>query len=208
MISISIIDNDMQFLNSSMEYLQRFSNLDFKVVYTSRDYRNNTAGLGEIDVLLIDQNALELKEIEYLKNTQPNCRLIILSNTLNSIQIIPALKLGVSGYILKTSKYHELYEAAMIAYSGGSILGPHVAKIVIDSIKNRTSNPDWKILSKREQEFAIELLKGATYNQISNKLFVSLSTVSFHLQNIYLKLNIKSKAEFISKYHSSIAQIN
>jgi DNA-binding CsgD family transcriptional regulator len=59
-----------------------------------------------------------------------------------------------------------------------------------------------KALSRRELDVFMLLLKGFTNHKIAEHLFVSVNTVKFHLQNIYVKLDVKTRAEavlFISK---------
>ncbi len=53
-------------------------------------------------------------------------------------------------------------------------------------------------LSKREQEVAELLMKGKTYNVISEELFISVPTVKTHVTNIYGKCKVKNRAELIS----------
>lgn len=51
-------------------------------------------------------------------------------------------------------------------------------------------------LSGREKEIAMLLVKGRTYNQISEELYISVPTVKTHTSNIYRKFGVKSRAEF------------
>jgi DNA-binding CsgD family transcriptional regulator len=52
-------------------------------------------------------------------------------------------------------------------------------------------------LTKREKEVAMEICNGLKYEEIANKLFVSLSAVKKHAYNIYRKLGIKNNRELI-----------
>ncbi len=52
-------------------------------------------------------------------------------------------------------------------------------------------------LTEREKEIAQLLLKGKTYKQISETLFISLPTVKTHTSNLYKKLDVKNKHELI-----------
>lgn len=61
-------------------------------------------------------------------------------------------------------------------------------------------NPALSVLSAREREIADLLLKGASYQQIASELFISLSTVRNHVQNIFKKLGIKSQRQLMSLY--------
>ncbi len=59
-----------------------------------------------------------------------------------------------------------------------------------------------KALSSRELDVFMLLLKGFSNHKIAEQLFVSVNTVKFHLQNIYVKLDVKNRAEavlFVSK---------
>lgn len=55
------------------------------------------------------------------------------------------------------------------------------------------------VLTERENQIMQLLLKGYTYRLIAAKLFLCESTVKTHIQNIYYKLNVKSKTELIQK---------
>jgi len=53
-------------------------------------------------------------------------------------------------------------------------------------------------LTKREQEVATLLLKGHTYKQIAEQLFVSIPTVKTHTYNIYKKCKVHSRIELVT----------
>jgi ATP/maltotriose-dependent transcriptional regulator MalT len=54
-----------------------------------------------------------------------------------------------------------------------------------------------KVLSSRELDVFMLLLKGFSNHKIAEQLFVSVNTVKFHLQNIYVKLDVKNRAEAV-----------
>ena len=54
-------------------------------------------------------------------------------------------------------------------------------------------------LSKRETEILIQLSKGLNYNDISENLIISPSTVRKHIENIYKKLQVHNKLEAVQK---------
>lgn len=201
MISIGLIDEDHHFLNYNINYLSRFKNLELKFGYSSiKDYSNNSKKIEEVDILLIDHKFIKSGEIQCSPKNS-NRKIILLSNKLIRADLVSAIKCGISGYMIKTCNPHELYNAIVTVFSGGCVLDPNSTKIIMDTMRKNDSHSDWQILSRREREFAIEAFKGASYQQIADDLCVSISTVSFHLQNIYSKLNVKSKSEFFSKYY-------
>jgi DNA-binding CsgD family transcriptional regulator len=68
--------------------------------------------------------------------------------------------------------------------------------------KNRLSQVNYnksglKLLTKRENEVAMEICNGLKYEDIANKLFISLSAVKKHAYNIYRKLGIKNNRELM-----------
>lgn len=54
-------------------------------------------------------------------------------------------------------------------------------------------------LSQREQEILQLLCSGASNREISEKLFLSENTVKFHLKNLYVKMDVKNRAQAILK---------
>lgn len=55
------------------------------------------------------------------------------------------------------------------------------------------------ILTKQEQKICEQLCKGKTYQQIAENEFVSINTVRFHVKNLYLKFEVKGRAELVGK---------
>lgn len=67
--------------------------------------------------------------------------------------------------------------------------------------KTKESNDNFQIshiLTQRENEIASLLLHGRTYKMIAEELYLSENTVKTHIKNIYSKLNVSSKTEFIN----------
>jgi len=79
-----------------------------------------------------------------------------------------------------------------------------VAAMKIDKMKTNISfsqiNLDQYLLSDREKEILVLLLKGVNSKDISSKIFISTNTVKYHLKNIFSKLDVHSKTELMSKF--------
>ncbi|TWH56993.1 Response regulator containing a CheY-like receiver domain and an HTH DNA-binding domain [Desulfitobacterium sp. LBE] len=85
-----------------------------------------------------------------------------------------------------------------------SIVHPHIQNLLRNSFvavtrgTSHPKNPDSKsLLTKREHEIAELLYKGVSPINISNQLFISLSTTYRHIANIHAKLNVSSRQELI-----------
>jgi len=60
--------------------------------------------------------------------------------------------------------------------------------------------PELSQLSTREMEVFSFLLTDRTLSEIANELYISYSSVHFHCKNIYRKLNIANRKQFLIKY--------
>ena len=128
-----------------------------------------------------------------------------------SFGIITGLTLCVLKFI---EYYYFSYKISMDIYIGiiavffmsfGIFLGikynnrrktEEIKKIVNESYV--LSNPDIDLTS-RELEILHIISKGYSNQEIADKLFVSLSTVKTHINNIYSKLNVKRRTQAVSK---------
>ena len=70
-----------------------------------------------------------------------------------------------------------------------------ITKIVISMFQRKSR----EFFSERENQVIDYLCQGATYKTIADKLFVTASAINFHIQNIYLKLDVNSKSEALIK---------
>jgi DNA-binding NarL/FixJ family response regulator len=77
----------------------------------------------------------------------------------------------------------------------GAAMSNDIVKKIIHNFHKKT----FAFFSERENQIVDYLCQGATYKMIAQKLFVTPSAVNFHIQNIYLKLDVNSKSEALSK---------
>lgn len=120
----------------------------------------------------------------------------ILIGTLNDFETIKnVFREGANGYLTKPLTKERIIKALESVKNDGAALTDDVAKKVISIFRKKKY--EW--FSKRENQIVEYLSQGDTYKTIAEKLFVSPSTVNFHIQNIYLKLNVNSKSEALEK---------
>jgi DNA-binding CsgD family transcriptional regulator len=115
--------------------------------------------------------------------------------------------------LLILSLLNYLVPISKISFFDKSIILPFVCMILCvekltDDIRRLTllsgnkKYSDDKIssfnISPRENEVLNLLVKGLSYKEIAEKLFISLPTVKTHVSNIYQKMNIKNKIELIN----------
>ena len=100
------------------------------------------------------------------------------------------------GYLLKNVSADELANAIRAAHAGRPTLAPEAAEVLIRAATH-PADPD-PGLTERELEILQLMVDGLTNPEIAKKLFVSRSTVKFHISNILMKLGAASRTEAVS----------
>ena len=70
---------------------------------------------------------------------------------------------------------------------------------MIGYFKPKPHNKKESALTDKEKEVVVGLVDGLSYQQIADRLFISVETIRSHIKNIYKKLHVHSKAEVIKK---------
>lgn len=115
-------------------------------------------------------------------------------------RIFAALCAGAIGYLLKNTQPTRLLEALREVQAGGAPMSPEVARRVITLFQNFTppQNATYQ-LTPQEKELLKLLVEGHSYKTAAYHLKISIHTVSFHLRNVYEKLQVHSKSEAVAK---------
>ena len=138
--------------------------------------------------------------IDRFRRIFPETPIIALTIYDNDEQIFNALCRGANGYLLKNTPPARLLEALVEAASGGSPMSPAIAARVVNLF--RTFRPpehaDYRLTSQ-ETELLKLLIEGHHKKTAAREMKISIHTVSFHLKNIYEKLQVHSKTEAVAK---------
>lgn len=142
-----------------------------------------------------------LSATRLIKELHPDVKILLLSQHENREYILPALKMGASGYVLKRAAADELIQAVKSIHAGKSYLDPDVANIVVNDYRCQKTGTDdsYDGLTEREREILLYLARGRTNREIAEILCISLKTVDFHKGNLMRKLEIHNRVE-LTKY--------
>lgn len=165
------------------------------------------------DAVLMDIAMPRMNGIEAtteLKKRHPNLPILILSMYDSEEYVLPILKAGAAGYVLKRAAAQELVSALKAVVAGQVILHPDVARTVMENLHQGQGggqtpapaerheggmHPALEQLTDREREVLTHIAQGLTNQQIGEKLFISIKTVQAHRANLMEKLDLHDAVE-------------
>jgi len=150
------------------------------------------------DVILMDLVMPDVDGAEAtrrIKEACPEVQVIALTSYKEDDLVQGALKAGALSYLLKNVTADELADAIRKAHAGRPTLAPEAAQVLI---KAATEPAQEEGLTTRELEILRLMVHGDSNPDIAEKLFVSRSTVKFHVSNILMKLGTATRTEAVA----------
>jgi len=141
-----------------------------------------------------------------LKQTLPDCRVIMLTTFNDDETIFDALRAGAVGYLLKDVGSTKLAESIRATSKGESILDPSVAAKVVQEfsrVSGLVSATSSEVLPEPLSEREVELLRlvasGMSNKEIAEALFITEGTVKNHITHILGKLSVRDRTQAVLK---------
>ncbi len=154
----------------------------------------------ETDVVLMDlvlpgMSGADATRI--LAERHPNVRVIILTSFLDSAHVLPAIRSGAAGYLLKDILPDDLAQAVSAVHSGQSVMHPKVVTQIASNLADdHQSEIDLiRTLSERELSVLQLLTRGLQNHEIAEELCVSENTIRTHVSNILTKLDLRDRTQ-------------
>jgi DNA-binding NarL/FixJ family response regulator len=184
------------------------SDAGFKVVGTAQD------GIGAVnralavrpDVLVLDLNLPGMRGDQVcaaIVKAQIPTRVLILSASGELQDVLDAVKVGATGYLLKSASREELLDAVRATAQGRAVFTPGLAGLVLGEFRRLAAEPavrdrrEVPELTARETEVLKLVATGMSYKQIGGHLFISHRTVQNHVQNTLVKLQLHNRVELV-----------
>jgi len=148
-----------------------------------------------LDISMPGQSGLEtLKQIKAIK---PGLPVLILSMHPEEEYAVRCIRAGASGYLTKESAPDQIMDAINRVIVGRKYITPALAECMAeDYAGNRTGFPH-ELLSDREFQIMLLLVKGMKIKEIASELSLSPKTISTYRGRIMEKMNLSSNTDLV-----------
>lgn len=139
--------------------------------------------------------------IEHLRKDFPEIAIVILTTYNEDDLMIRGLRAGARGFLLKDSSRESLLDAIHAAARGETLLKPEIlARVLSPPIqpKPASSHQIDPALTEREHEVLQSIARGERNKEIAYNLGITERTVKAHLQSIYQKFEVDSRAAAVA----------
>jgi DNA-binding NarL/FixJ family response regulator len=159
------------------------------------------------DVLLTDvvmPGVDGIEAIRRLRAVGSSVGILVLTSFSGADQVIPAIRAGADGYMLKDAGPAALDGAIRAVHRGEPLLAPEAAAVVMAKVAgapdastpaDESVDPDLERLTAREREVLAGLGRGLSNRQLAAELYVSEKTVKTHVSNVLAKLRLGDRTQ-------------
>lgn len=179
---------------------------DIEVVGEAADGRDATRLARELqpDVVVMDLSMPGLNGVDATRQIVRHCprtRVVALSMHPGEEYVRPAIRAGVSGYLLKGSGIADLVRATRAVAAGEAFFSPAVARILLQDAQSRdddaAAGDPGASLTVREREILQLVAEGRSGPEIARLLHISVKTVEGHRGRLMRKLDIHDIAGLV-----------
>jgi DNA-binding NarL/FixJ family response regulator len=153
------------------------------------------------DVIVVDIGMPLLNGLEaaqQVKSKMPSVKLVFLTMNEDPDIAVHAMRLGASGYLLKSSSASELFQAIQAVLRGKSYVTPRIARGMQEAfIRNPPGKEHEKTLTTRQREVMQLLAEGKSMKEAADVLDVASRTVAFHKYRIMEEWGLKTNADLV-----------
>jgi len=144
---------------------------------------------------LVMPNLDGVEAMRALRERVPETRVIILTSYIDDDRLLPAIRAGAAGYLLKNAEPQELARAIRTAYAGEALIDPSVAARLVERLADDERRTDYENLTAREREVLELIGRGLSNKRIAQELGVAEKTVKTHVTHVLGKLGVADRTQ-------------
>ena len=150
-----------------------------------------------IDITMPRLNGLEA--VRRIREALPDTRILVLTVHDDEEYVVPIVRAGATGYLLKNAASTELLAAVQSLQAGRPYFGPEATRAMAEQLQHpdvESANP-YQRLTPREREVFHLVVEGKASKQISRELGISVKTAENHRARLMEKLGVHNTAELV-----------
>ena len=212
-VRVLLVDDDalvragLRMILSSAEDLDLVGEVDdgARAVAAVREHRP--------DVVLMDIRMSEMDGITAtaaLRRRDAPPQVIVLTTFQADEQVLSALRVGASGFLLKDTPPAEILNAVRLVAAGDAMLSPSVTRTLLSHFgdteateRRRAAAQRLATLTDREREVALAVGSGASNAEVAASLFMSEATVKAHVSRLFTKLDVTNRVHIAIVVHDA-----
>ena len=137
-------------------------------------------------------------------------QVIVLTTFQADEQVMSALRVGASGFLLKDTPPAEIVNAVRLVAAGDAMLSPSVTRTLLSHFgdteateRRRAAAQRLATLTDREREVALAVGSGASNAEVAASLFMSEATVKAHVSRLFTKLDVTNRVHIAIVVHDA-----
>ncbi|MDX6311797.1 MAG: hypothetical protein QOF44_1261 [Streptomyces sp.] len=186
---------------------------DIEVVGAAADGEEAVQLVGELgpEVVLMDLRMPRCDGVEATRRIRaeyPGTQVVVLTTYADDNSLFPALRAGARGYLTKDAGGDEIVRAIKAVVAGEAGLAPQVQRRLLERLSAQAAEagegpgvpeapelPDG--LTVREAEVLALVAQGLSNSEIASRLYVSVTTVKTHINNLFAKTGARDRAQAV-----------
>lgn len=209
LLSVLIADDEAVVRETISIYVN--SAPDMQVVGTAADGRAavQMAETLRPDIILMDIQMPRVDGVEAVAEVLrllPRTHVVMITTFTSREAVVPALRAGALGYVLKSDPPERLLSAVREAVAGRTQLSPQALEAVVGHLResdNRASLPASVTLTARESEVLNHLAEGHSNREIAELMVLSEKSVKLHVTNLVSKFQVRDRLQLVIAAHKA-----
>lgn len=206
LIRVALVEDDVRIRRTLALILDSEPGCRCVGQYSSGEAAEQAIPALDPQVIIMDVNLPGINGVECVRRLVAKgvgAHILMLTVHKDTDVIFDALSAGASGYLVKPVQADSFLAAVRDIHGGGAPMTSSIARKVVQAFQ-RTPVPSEEALSDREKEVLTWLAKGHAYKEIADELKISYRTVHTHIERIYKKLHVNSRAQAVAQYKGAV----